>query len=81
MKSDKDRFLTLKKERDGLVSFGNDNSTIIIGKGTVKIEIQMCHQGHILMFHSKKCEVRKEKSGKLVSTTIRTPRNIYVLMK
>jgi hypothetical protein len=37
MTSDRDRFLTLRNERDGLVSFGNDNSTKIIGKGTVRI--------------------------------------------
>jgi hypothetical protein len=37
MTSDKDRFLTLKKERDGSFSFGNDNSTKIIGRGTVKL--------------------------------------------
>jgi hypothetical protein len=29
--------LTLIKERDGSVSFGNNDSTRIIGRGTVKI--------------------------------------------
>jgi len=37
MTGDEDKFLTLKKERDGLVSFGNDDSSGIIGIGTVKI--------------------------------------------
>jgi hypothetical protein len=37
MTGDRDKFLTLRKERDGLVSFGNDDSTKIIGKGTVRI--------------------------------------------
>jgi hypothetical protein len=37
MKGDKDRFLKLKKERDRSVSFGNENSYKIIGKGTVKL--------------------------------------------
>jgi hypothetical protein len=32
MTGDKNKFISLKKERDGSVSFGNDNSTIIIGK-------------------------------------------------
>jgi hypothetical protein len=32
MTGDKNIFITLKKERDGLVSFGNDNSGKIIGK-------------------------------------------------
>jgi hypothetical protein len=101
MTGDKDRFVTLKKERDGSISFGNDNSTKIIGKGTVKLGSkdameenvllvenmkhnllsvsQMCDQGHTLLFDSKKCEIRKEGSGKLVVTTIRTPNNIYIL--
>jgi hypothetical protein len=35
MIGDKYKFLTLRKERDGPVSFGNDDSTKIIGKGTV----------------------------------------------
>jgi hypothetical protein len=37
MTSDRDEFLTLRKERDGSVSFGNDDSTKIIGKGTIGI--------------------------------------------
>jgi hypothetical protein len=31
-------FLTLKKERDGSVSFGNEKTSKIIGKGTVKLK-------------------------------------------
>jgi hypothetical protein len=34
MTGDKDKFLTLRKEKNGLVSFGNDNSSKIIGEGT-----------------------------------------------
>ena len=37
MKCDKDMFLTLIKERNGSISFRNDDSTKIIGKGTVRI--------------------------------------------
>jgi hypothetical protein len=37
MTGDRDKFLTLQKERDGFVSFGNDDSSKIIGKGTVRI--------------------------------------------
>jgi hypothetical protein len=33
MTSDEDRFLILRKGRDGSVSFGNDDSTRIIGRG------------------------------------------------
>jgi hypothetical protein len=35
MTSDRDKFLTLRKERDGSVSLKNDDSTKIIGKDTV----------------------------------------------
>jgi hypothetical protein len=37
MIDDRDMFHTLRKERDGSISFRNDDSTKIIGKGTVKI--------------------------------------------
>jgi hypothetical protein len=37
MIGDKDKFMTLKKERDGSVSFVNENSTRIIGKRTIKL--------------------------------------------
>jgi hypothetical protein len=41
--------------------------------------IQMCDQGHKLVFDSQKCEIRKSYLGRVVATSIRTPRNIYVL--
>ena len=37
MTGDRDKFITLRKEIYGPVSFGNDDSTKIIGKGTVRI--------------------------------------------
>jgi hypothetical protein len=37
MTNDRDRFLTLRKERYGSVSFRNDDSAKIIGKGIVRI--------------------------------------------
>jgi hypothetical protein len=37
MTGDRDKFLTLQKERNGSVSFRNDNSTKIIGEGIVRI--------------------------------------------
>jgi hypothetical protein len=101
MTGDKDKFITLRKENNGSVSFGNDNSSKIIGEDTIRIGnknenaqnvllieymkhnllsvSQMCDQGHKLTFDSKKCEIRKEGSGKLVGTTARTSNNIYVL--
>lgn len=39
---------------------------------------QTWDQGHILIFYSKKCEIRK-KTGKLVATTTRTPSDVYIL--
>ena len=39
----------------------------------------MCDQGHILIFSSKDCEIRKEGTNRLVATTARTPNNIYIL--
>jgi hypothetical protein len=90
MTGDRDKFLTLRKERDGLVSIGNDDSTKIIRKCTVRIGnkntkaenvllvedmkhnllsvSQMCDQFHKVTFDSKKCEIIKEGSGKLIAT-------------
>ena len=101
MTGDKNRFVDLKKEKDGSVTFGNNNSAKILGRGTVSLGSkdamaenvllvedmkhnllsvsQMCDQGHNLLFTAKKCEIRREKSGKLVATAIRSPRNIYIL--
>ena len=42
---------------------------------------QMCDQGHKITFNSQKCKIRKEVSGKLIATAVRTSINIYVLMK
>jgi hypothetical protein len=39
----------------------------------------MCDQCHKVTYDSQKCEIRKEGSGKLIVTTARTSRNIYVL--
>jgi len=40
---------------------------------------QMCDQRHTLLFDSKKCDIRKEGSSKLVEIEVRTPNNIYIL--
>ena len=37
MIAEKDKFLTLRKEKNESVSFGNDNSSKIIEEGTVRI--------------------------------------------
>jgi hypothetical protein len=54
MTCDKDRFLTLKKERDGSVSFGNDNSSMIIGKGTVKLGSKDATAENVLLVKNMK---------------------------
>ena len=81
MTGNMDTFQTLQA-KDGTDAFGNDNSSKILGKGTISlgnkdasaknvllIEImkhnllsvrQMCDQGHILIFISKDCEIRKK---------------------
>jgi transposase InsO family protein len=40
---------------------------------------QTCDQGHILIFYSQKCEIRKEGSRKLVAIAPRTSSNVYIL--
>ena len=41
--------------------------------------IQTCDQGHICIFDSKKCEIKRNDSGKLVGTGMKTPSNVYIL--
>jgi hypothetical protein len=68
----------------GIVKLGNkdimaENFLLIENmKHNLRVS-QMCNQGHVLLFNSKKCEIRKEGSGRLVATVIRTPNNIYIL--
>jgi hypothetical protein len=51
---DKNRFLTLKKERDGSVSFGNDNSTRIIGIHTIKLGSKDAKAENVLLVEDMK---------------------------
>jgi hypothetical protein len=54
MTSDREKFLTLRKERDGSVSFGNDDSTKIIGKGTVIIGNKNTKEENVLLIEDMK---------------------------
>ena len=54
MTGDKDRFLTLIKERDGSISFENDDSTKIIGKGTVRIGNKNTKAENVLLVEDMK---------------------------
>jgi hypothetical protein len=49
MTGDRDRFLTLIKEKYGSVSFGNDDSSKIIGKGTIKIGNKNTKEENVLL--------------------------------
>jgi hypothetical protein len=54
MTVDRDMFLTLIKERDGLVSFGNDDSAKIIGKGTIRIGNKNTKEENVLLVEDMK---------------------------
>jgi hypothetical protein len=54
MIGDRDKFLTLRKERDGSVSFGNDDSTKIMGKGTVIIGNKNTKEENVLLVEDMK---------------------------
>jgi len=54
MTGDKDMFVTLKKERDGSILFGNDNSTKIIGKGIFKLGSKDAMAENVLLVENMK---------------------------
>ena len=54
MIGDNDMFLTLRKERDGLVSFINDDLAKIIGKGTVRIGNKNTKAENVLLVEDMK---------------------------
>jgi hypothetical protein len=54
MTCDRDRFLTLINERDGSVSFGNDDSAKIIGKGTVRIGNKNAKEKNVVLVEDMK---------------------------
>ena len=41
--------------------------------------IQIYDHGHIFIFYSQKCEIRRKNSSKLVGAASRTPKNVYIL--
>ena len=40
---------------------------------------QTCDQGHICIFYSKKCEIRKKEWGRIVGIDVRNSNNVYIL--
>ena len=99
---DPSKFISLKRYQKGKgkVTFGDNLSSKIIGKGAVALGNNIketnvllfenlkpnvlsvsktCDQGNICIFDSKKCEIRKKNSGKLIGTDVRTPSNVCIL--
>lgn len=58
-------------QKDVLLVENMDHNLIIV--------VQMCNQGHTMLFNLKKCEIRKGKFGKIVAITSRAPNDIYIL--
>jgi hypothetical protein len=54
MTGDKDKFLTLRKEIDESVSFENNDSAKIIGKGTVRIGNKNTKEENVLLVEDMK---------------------------
>jgi hypothetical protein len=54
MKGEKNKFLTLKNKQNGSVSFGNDNSTIIIGRCIVNIGSKDAKVENVLLVEDMK---------------------------
>lgn len=54
MTGDKNMFLTLKKEIYGSVSFGNNHSTKIIGRGIIKLVRKYIMDENVLMVEDMK---------------------------
>ena len=40
---------------------------------------QTCHQGHVCIFDSEKCEIKNKKSGKVIGIAMRNTNNVYTL--
>lgn len=40
---------------------------------------QVCDQGNMMLFNSKKCEIKKGKFGEIVAITSKAPNDIYIL--
>jgi hypothetical protein len=52
--TDKDKFLTPRKERDGSISFGSENSTKIIGRCTIKLGSKDVKAKNVLLVEDMK---------------------------
>jgi hypothetical protein len=69
MTGDRDKFLTLRKERDVSFSFENNDSTKIIGKGTLRIGNKNTKEENVLLVDDMKHNLLN-----VVGVTSHTPR-------
>jgi len=49
MTGDKNKFVSLKEKNDGIVSFGNDGSSNVIGSGTIILRSKYALANNVLM--------------------------------
>ena len=76
MTGDRNKIVSLKENKDGTVSFGNDGSSNVIGLGTVTLERKHALAKNILLvenmnhnlLNSTKCEIRKDMYCEIVAT-------------
>ena len=75
--------LSSKITRKGTMALRNKvkekNVLLVELKPNILSVSQTCDQGRIFIFYSKKCEIRKKNSGKLIGTIVKTSRNVYIL--
>ena len=67
----------------GTMNLGKDKAKNVLMVENLKPSLlsvsQTCDHGHICIFYSQKCEIRKKNSRKLVGTAPRTSKNVYIL--
>jgi hypothetical protein len=69
----------------GIVKLGSENvkagKVLLVEdmKHNILSVSKICDQGYTLMFDSRKCEIKENNSGRLVSTATRRPNNIYII--
>ena len=54
MNGDRNMFLSLKKEKEGIVTFGNDNLAKILGKGTISLGSKDALAKNVLLIENMK---------------------------
>ena len=52
MRGDKKKNVKIRKEKEGSIIFGNDNSAKIIGKGTMTLGNRDTQENHVFLRHT-----------------------------